>query len=275
MKNEEAKFILRAYRPGGQDAADPQFAEALSQARRDPELGRWLAEQTALDTALSGKLQSVPVPADLKATILAGRKVVPLPIRAWWQRQIHPVAAAAALAVTFATIGFLSLHETPGPKADFDHFNRDIADYLSMGYGVLPKKAHLATTDPNYFGSTSYRMDYRSRNLDDIRQWLTQNGGHDDFTRPKGLKHPLNLGCSVMDWWGRRVTLISFQVTRNLPQGKVHLVIINSADLPDAPPPNQPRLEDRGAWSSAAWSDGRLTYILMAPGDRQMLGRYL
>jgi len=30
MNNDEAKFILRAYRPGGPDAADPQFAEALA-----------------------------------------------------------------------------------------------------------------------------------------------------------------------------------------------------------------------------------------------------
>lgn len=275
MNHDEAKFILRAYRPGGQDTDDPQFAEALAHARRDPELTRWLAEQTALDAAISEKLQAIPVPKDLKATILAGRKVVPLRAELWWRRSIHPMAAAAALAITFATIGYLALHEPPEPKADFARFTEDITDYLGKGYGVLPRHAHLASTDNTYFGAMSYRMNYRSPSLDDIRQWLTQNGGHSDFTSPDGLKKPLNLGCGVMDWWGRRVTLVSFHMGRNLPHDKVHLVIINSANLPDAPARGQPRFEQRGEWTTAAWSDGRLTYILMAPGDSQTLGKYL
>src|SRR5258706_136048 len=40
MNNQEAKLILQAYRCGGQDASDPLFAEALEQARRDPELAK-------------------------------------------------------------------------------------------------------------------------------------------------------------------------------------------------------------------------------------------
>ncbi len=34
MNCNEAKLILQAYRPGGQDADDPQFAEALVLAKR-------------------------------------------------------------------------------------------------------------------------------------------------------------------------------------------------------------------------------------------------
>lgn len=275
MNHDEAKFILRAYRPGGQDAGDPQFAEALAHARHDPGLARWLAEQTDLDAAIGGQLRSIPVPADLKASILAGRKIVPARAASWWRRGIHPAAAAAALAVTFATIGYLALREPPEPKADFARFTHDITDYLGKGYGVLPQHAHLATTDASYFGSMSYRMNYRSPSLDDIRQWLAANGGHGDFTSPGGLKKPLNLGCGVMDWWGRRVTLISFQVGRNLPQDKVHLVIISSDGLPDPPLPGQPRFEERGDWTTASWNDGRLTYILMAPGDSRAVGKYL
>ena len=41
MNNQEAKFILGAYRPGGRDAVDPMFSEALAQAGRDPELRAW------------------------------------------------------------------------------------------------------------------------------------------------------------------------------------------------------------------------------------------
>lgn len=275
MNNDEAKFILRAYRPDGQDAADPQFADALAQARLDPELARWFAEQTALDRAIGAQLQSVRVPADLKATILAGRKIVPIPTEPWWQRSLHPAATAAALAVTLATIGFLALHEPPEPKADLALFTQDLTDYLGKGYGVLPRHAHLASTDATYFGAMSYRMNYRSPSLDDIRQWLAENGGHGDFASPGGLKKPLSLGCGVMDWRGKRITLIAFHTGRSLPQDKVHLVIINSTDLPDVPPRGQPRFDEREEWTTVAWSNGPLTYFLMAPGSRERLARYL
>jgi hypothetical protein len=275
MNHDEAKFILRAYRPGGQDTDDPQFAEALAHVRRDPELARWLAEQTALDAAIGGKLQAIPVPRDLKATILAGGKVVPLRAESWWRRSIHPATAAAALAVVFATVGYLALHEPAEPKPDFARFTQDITDYLGKGYGVLPQHVQLASADHTYFGAMSYRMNYRSPSLDDIRQWLAQHGGHGDFTSPDGLKKPLNLGCGVMDWWGRRVTLISFQVGRNLPQDKVHLVITDSSGLPDPPLRGKPRFEERGDWTTAAWNDGRHTYILMAPGDSRAVEKYL
>ncbi len=275
MNHDEAKFILRAYRPGGQDTDDPQFAEALAHARRDPELSRWLAEQTALDAAIGSKLNSIPVPADLKATILAGRKVVPMRPLPWWQRSLNPWAAAAALAVTFATVGFFGLRETPDPKADFARFTQDLTEYLGKGYGVLPRHAHLASADSSYFGAMNYRMNYRSPSIEDIRQWLNQNGGHGAFASPGGLKNPLNLSCGVMDWRGKRITLIAFQTGRSLPHDKVHLVIINSADLPDAPTPGQPRFDQQEDRTTVAWSNGPLTYFLMAPGDRRTLGKYL
>ncbi len=275
MNNDEAKFILRAYRPGGPDAADPQFAEALAQARRDPELAQWLAEQTALDAAIGTKLQTVPVPADLKASILAGRKVVPLPATPWWRIRIHPAATAAALAVTLGLIGFLAVHEPPEPRPDFASFTQDLTDYLAKGYGILPRHAHLATTQANYFGAQSYRMNYRSPSLGDIRTWLKENGGHPEFTVPAALQKPLNLACAVMDWRGHRVTLLAFQTGRALPQDKVHLVIINHADLPDAPSRNFPRLAEGEDWATATWTEGALTYLLMAPGDRRTMEKYL
>lgn len=275
MNNAEAKLILSAYRAGGQDATDPQFAEALQQARLDPELARWFAEQTALDRATGAQLQAVRVPADLKASILAGRKIIPLPKPAWWQRSLHPVATAAALAVTLATVGFLALHEPPEPKATLALFTQDITDYLGKGYGVLPRHAHLASADAGYFGAMSYRMNYRSPSLDDIRHWLTEHGGHADFASPSGIKRPLNLGCGVMEWRGKRITLVAFQTGRSLPQDKVHLVVINSTDLPDVPPRGQARFEEDGEWTTVAWSNGPLTYLLMAPGSREQLARYL
>jgi len=76
MNNQEAKFILAAYRPGGQDASDPLFAEALEQVRRDPELATWFEAEQHFDAAMSEKLKGEPVPPELRANILAARKIV-------------------------------------------------------------------------------------------------------------------------------------------------------------------------------------------------------
>ena len=94
MNNEEAKLILQAYRPGGPDASDPLFAEALEHARRDPELQKWFAEQQTLDSLIQSKLRpAVAVPRDLKTNLLALRKIIrPVP---WWFQPMKLAAAAA------------------------------------------------------------------------------------------------------------------------------------------------------------------------------------
>lgn len=72
MKKDEAKFILRAYRPHGVDARDPLFADPLAAARNDPELSAWLASEEAFDATLARKLQEVTPPAGLEEAIIAG-----------------------------------------------------------------------------------------------------------------------------------------------------------------------------------------------------------
>ena len=71
MTEQEARFILQSYRPGGEDKDDPQFAEALREAERNPELARWLAEEQAFDCAVAAQLAALPAPFGLKTRILA------------------------------------------------------------------------------------------------------------------------------------------------------------------------------------------------------------
>ena len=66
MTNERAKFVLGAYRPNGADAKDPMFAEALEQAKRDPNLAAWFAALTA-----AGQSGEVHFVTELCATIRA------------------------------------------------------------------------------------------------------------------------------------------------------------------------------------------------------------
>ncbi len=72
MDKRRAKELLGLYRPGTQDALDPQVAEALQEAQRDPELTEWFNEQCGVCIALRSKLKQIEVPPDLKRKILLG-----------------------------------------------------------------------------------------------------------------------------------------------------------------------------------------------------------
>lgn len=102
MNNDEAKFILAAYRPGGQDATDPLFAEPLSQARRDPDLKVWFKSQLAFDSAVAARLREVQPPAGLRDLILAGVRVSRR--ERTWPRRWHWFAAAAMLAIGLSVL---------------------------------------------------------------------------------------------------------------------------------------------------------------------------
>src|SRR6266481_5285786 len=100
MDNREAKFILSAYRPNGQDADDPRFSEALEQVRRDPMLERWFTESIAFDAAMTEKLRTIEVPPHSRENILAGAKVS-RPLRSPFIKW----AIAAAL-ISMAILGY-------------------------------------------------------------------------------------------------------------------------------------------------------------------------
>ena len=72
MDKEEARFILRCFRPDGADAGNPDFTEALAWAAKDRELGEWLAHERSQDADFATALNAVTIPGDLREEILAG-----------------------------------------------------------------------------------------------------------------------------------------------------------------------------------------------------------
>jgi len=118
MNDDEAKFILRAFRPDGSDARDPLFADALAQTEKDPALQEWLESEKALDQAIGGKLREIQPPAGLRDAILAGSRASLRP-RAWWKNPVW-LAVAASVAVVL-TVSLRLRHS--GPSAhDFAEF---------------------------------------------------------------------------------------------------------------------------------------------------------
>ena len=239
MDNEQAKCILRACR----DTDEPLVAEALEFARRDPALARWLEQERALDAAIADKLRSLPTPAGLKASILAAAKAAPLPVRT----SRRTILTAAALIVLIAVGLAIWLPILTWRADSFTAFQVDMSGFLSE----------------------RFRLQFPSSDLAEMQGWLAAKHEIKDYRVPLSLAARAKpAGCRVLDWNGRKVGLLCFYT----PDGKVvHFVVIDRADLPDAPIATQPEFARRGNWTSATWSSGDKVYFVMSPLDEARL----
>ena len=249
MDNREAKFMLSAYRPGGQDANDPRFAEALEQVHRDPILQHWFDESVVFDAAMTQKLSATPVPSDLRESILTGAKVTHAPhLKDRWRKW-----AIAAAVVLSATLGALIWHNTrPAPVA---------------GWQLQALDAILSSIAQN-----ESHFDVISSNPADLVKWLRENHAPTGESLPDNLDRLPSIGCKTIFWHGKPVSLICF----TLPEGRaIHLVITNaSADSDRAIKPEAKAIQ-QGHWATATWREGNMIYMLALEGSRDELRSYL
>lgn len=242
MTNHEAMMILRAYRPGGQDASDPQFAEALEQARLDPTLEKWFAEERATDASIQAKLlAATPVPPDLKANLLALRNVVRP--TAWWRKPVWLAAAAAV--VLLAALSGIWLTRLNAPK---------YADLRNLTIQTSRQER--------------LNLDFHSQNISEIKDWLKTQHVPVDFEVPSSLAGVPVHGCKIIDWEGRKVTLLCF-----MPNGDSHLAlfVIDCTHFRDFKPSETPELGRSDGVSVAVWCQQDKTYLLAgAVGEEQL-----
>ncbi len=241
MNNEEAKLILQAYRPGGQDASDPRFREALEQAQRDPQLARWFANEHALDSRISAKVKAaIKPPAHLKSQLLAQRKIV-RPV-AWWKMPAWQLAAAACVTL-LVTLGVLWLK--PAGQAEFAAYRSDLADFA---------------------GHKLDRLDLMSRDVAEVRRWLAQKESHGDLVIPAGLDGRPSLGCRLLKWKGKKVSLVCFEMEN---RQVAHLLVIDRTAFKDVPT-ESPVFNQVGEVATVSWSRGGKTYVVASKGGNQL-----
>jgi hypothetical protein len=248
MDSREAKFILNAYRPGGQDASDPRFAEALEQARRDPILQRWFDESIAFDAAMTEKLCAAPVPGDLRESILAGVKVSRAPR---WKNRLRKWAIAAALVLS-ATLGGLIWHSTR--PATLTGWQMQALDVISS----------LVRQESSF--------DAQSHNPADLMKWLRANHAPAGERLPDNLEKLASLGCKTLLWRGKPVSVICFSRPEG---GLIHLVVTNVSEASDRAIKPKAKLIQQGHWAMATWRDGQMIYMLALEGSRDQLRSYL
>lgn len=246
MTNEQAKLLLQAYRPGGQDAQDTLYAEALEQVRRDPELARWFEVEQRLDAAIGRKLRELPVPPALKHNILAAELMTRS--EPWWRRRGIGLAAAAAAAVLLAGAA-MWLQSQGAPQ---------FAAYRD-------EMIQRALKDPDH-------LTFASRDLASIRQWLQAREVDAAFDLPARLRGLTPHGCRIVDWNGERIVLICL-----VPEGKSHvdLFVIDRTRFRDFTPSAGPQFGRSGALTTAVWRKGNKTYLLAGKLDEDQLSRFL
>jgi hypothetical protein len=249
MDNREAKFILNAYRPGGQDTNDRRFTEALEQVRRDPGLKHWFDESVAFDAAMTEKLSATPVPSDLRESILAGVKVTCAP---HWTNRWGKWAIAAAVVLS-ATLGVLIWHNTrPAPVA---------------GWQLQALDAILSSIARN-----ESHFDAVSSNPTGLVKWLRANHAPTGEGLPDNLDKLPSIGCKTFFWHGKPVSLICF----NLPEGRaIHLVMTNVSTESDRAIKHKAKAIQQGHWATATWREGDKIYMLALEGSPDQLRRYL
>ena len=229
--NDRAKLLLSAYRPGGNDAADPAFAEALAQAQHDPALRAWLEESQTFDRAVAERLSTMPVPADLRATILAGAKFSQP--RRWWQTP--KIWALAAMLVVLASLAAF------WPAAKPDAWP---VDSLAVLDGVLKGEVKLDTEHPQPAH---------------LVEWLAAHAAPVPSPIPPQLAQLPSVGCKTIDSGGRKVSLICFDLGN---KELAHLFTTPRDGLRLPPPDRQPIFSRMRNWNLASWSDGAQVHML-------------
>ncbi len=245
MISSDAKRILRIYRPGCDDGADDQIADALELARGNMEMQRWLHQHNQVYVAMRDKFRSIPVPQDLKDRILADSKIVR---PTFWTNNLWARAAAIALFIGVT----ISLMYVATDRQGINHFG----DF----------RARMVRS-----AQREYTMELLTDNLSQVRRWMADHGAPSDFLLPDGLAR-LNLtGGGVLHWRNQPVTMVCFD---RGDKKMLFLFVMNSAAVKD-PPAAIPQVSRVSRLESASWTKGDKTYVLAGPEEQNFSSKYL
>jgi hypothetical protein len=240
-------MVLQAFRPGSDDPGSPVFVEAFALVEADPELNAWWEAQQAFDRRVAAKLKEVPVPEDLRETILAGRKIE----RMTPQPQPHLIywLAAAALVAILCVAGALQRVQTHGRLSQDD-----------FAAAVLPM---LKNDDPP--------LAMMSPDHDKIAAWLKEKGAPMG-TLPDKIASLPSVGCQKFMVHGHPVSLVCFAMS----DGRIaHLFMVPQDALTDPTPDTIPFYRPLLNWSTASWSDGHMSYLLATSSGTETLKQLL
>ena len=243
MNREQAKKILQAHRPGGQDAHDPLFREALNQVRRDPQLSAWLDQQTRLDAVIGRKLKQFTAPSGMRTQFL--ETSVPRTFRG---RGLTLAMAAGLIGLAVLTGLFLT-RPHPGRISAFADYRKHMASVLRQ----FP------------------RLDMETERIVEMREWLATRHALVEVEIPPALARFPGIGCRTLEWRGKEFALLCFMVDGEA----VHLFVFRPSDFPEFEFSSSPEFARVTGMTTAAWERGGIVYLSLTKGDEPFLRRYL
>ncbi|HVY69588.1 MAG TPA: hypothetical protein VHH73_06640 [Verrucomicrobiae bacterium] len=243
MDSQQARHILRLYRPDGPDQDDPEMLAALELAARDPELKAWLDQEMARQAVLRAKFREIVPPAGLKASILKQRPIA---------QKVISFPALAALAASLALMAGLAVFWFSGGQSNHFSLYRD-----RMVSNAL----------------RNYRMNLVTRDLGQIRDYLRKNSAHGDYALTPQLAKLPGEGCAVLHWHGREVSMICLDAGAGKPDD-LYLFVIDRGDVRSAPRDSAPNFAKVNKLMTASWSVGGKVYLLAGKGDEAALRRF-
>ncbi len=244
MNTEQAKEILRLYRPGSSDEREPEMTAALAQTRRDPELASWFEQHRAFNETFRQRLQQITPPADLKNQILANH--LRSRVIVWWKRPEF-LAAAAVLVMLVCLAAFWLAPQPANGLAEFR---------LRMAKTAL----------------RPYNMDLVTNDLAQIRTFLARTGAPADYALTPPLKQLAAVGCARLKWDNHPISMICFQLKKN---SLLWLFVAEGGVFHQVPNLPKPELQPVGKMMTATWTNQGKTYLLAVVGDKTLIEKYL
>jgi len=299
MDKAEAKFFLASFRPDGADAQDEDFAEALSLAAQDRELGAWLARARAQDAEFARALARASIPEDLRASILLGMSLqshgmgaaegaldevfigalagvsAPAGLRASILTAMRASAGAtpplrppglarwlmpAAAAAVVALGAWLALQIQP------EAAKSPVAVALPAGARISADQILL--TSMRTLEAPDAQMEKVSATRDEIDSWLALRELPAPLTLPPGLREVPCLGCRTLVVDGYRGSMVCYESDA----GPVHLVVFDRPCVAGIIP-KTPVVSELDGWTVAKWCDGRRAYIMLSRAAPERVNR--
>ncbi|MFN2475369.1 MAG: hypothetical protein ABR526_03390 [Chthoniobacterales bacterium] len=246
MDEREARAILGMHRAGEAGIDQARLQEALRQAETDPELARWWSEDKELDLLIASKLVHTDVPAALKDRITTSVQPRPTIIRPNWSR-----AALLAAACIVALAVFFSSWRGPFQPAV------SLADYRDEMVGFIK-------VAPN--------LELESSDIARLQDFLAKAEAPAQFKVPAKLRNYDPLGCRVLRFRGRDVSLVCFKLGG---EKLAHLFVTNAKTVRTGGSVSEPVYAPEEGWMTATWTEGDQSYLLAVKGDRAALEKFL
>lgn len=298
MDKERAKFILQSFRPDGADASEPAFAEALSLATEDRELGEWLSAERAQDARFAEMLDGVTIPDDLREAVFAvlseapvksddldalfiggladiappaslrdeilaamevEQKVVEMPRkRSTWRRAAWGMSAAAVVAL-MGVVGFGFFAAGGSALA-----------------GATPAQVQLSAIE--MLESPFFALNVRNDRQAELYEWLEGQDLPSPDQLPAGLQGVPGIGCKLLTIGESesRGSLICYRKDGQI----VHLVMmekeaISVDNMPDIGSAGSTcrKAPENDDWAVTGWADSQHTFFLLSKMEKEELAK--